>query len=133
MYSCPSCGVENVAGLAVCQCGTDLTLLLRLDAVADAWFNRGLEAAAAHQPAKALEWMAACCAARPSDAAAHRARGRLWAQLACWPEADDAFERAAELEPDSPDLLEARQALAAATARRKRRKAATPAVKGEGR
>jgi len=128
-YSCPYCSASDVEGLTVCHCGGDLTLLLRIDAAADAWFNRGLEAAAAGETAQALEWMAACCAARPIDAAAHRARARLWAQLRRWPDASAALERAAELEPDSPDLAGLRQAFDAA-ARRNRRKTATPAHDG---
>ena len=81
MYSCPACGAEDVAGRAACRCGADLSLLLRLDGIADAWFNRGLEALAEGAPGRALEWFAACCVARPTDAAARLALARVWPQL----------------------------------------------------
>jgi Flp pilus assembly protein TadD len=99
-----------------------LTLLLRIDAVADAWFNRGLEALAEGQPGRALEWMSACCAARGGDAAAHRALGKLWARLGHPAEAGSALDRAAELEPDSPDLLAARAACRASAAPKPKRR-----------
>jgi regulator of sirC expression with transglutaminase-like and TPR domain len=93
-----------------------LSLLQRLDAVADAWFNRALEALAAGAPGRALEWLSACCAARPTDAAARRAQAKVWAQLGHWEEARDALERAAAIEPDVPELEAIRQALREVTA-----------------
>ena len=113
MYSCPACGTDDVVRRAVCTCGADLTLLRRLDEVADAWFNRALTAAAEGQTGRALEWLSACCVARPTDAAARRAQAKVWAQLGRWNEARDALERAAELEPDAPELAALRQALPA--------------------
>lgn len=115
MYSCPACGAEDVSNRSTCRCGADLTLLQRLDALADAWFNRALEALDLGKPGQALEWLSACCAARPSDAAARRAQARLWAQLGHWPEAQDALERARAIEPDAPALAEIQQALQDAT------------------
>jgi tetratricopeptide (TPR) repeat protein len=81
MYSCPKCGLEEVAGKAACSCGEDLSALQRFDAVADAWFNQGLQHAKMGKPGEALEWMAACAIARPSDAACRRAMSKLWIQL----------------------------------------------------
>ncbi|MCI0582003.1 MAG: tetratricopeptide repeat protein, partial [Chloroflexi bacterium] len=92
-------------------CGADLSLLADLDAVADAWFNEALKALAAGAPARALEWLAASCAARPTDAAVLRALARVWAQLGHPGAARDALDRAAEIEPDDPDLEGLRQAL----------------------
>jgi tetratricopeptide (TPR) repeat protein len=111
MYSCPACGTEDVAARANCLCGADLTLLRRLDEIADAWFNRGLEAASAGAPGRALEWLSACCVARPTDAAARRAQAKVWAQLGCRAAAEDALARAAAIEPDAPELAVLRQAL----------------------
>lgn len=110
-------------GLTACRCGADLMLLRRIDAIADAWFNRGLEALAAGAPGRALEWLSAYCAARPTDAAAHRVQAKLWAQLGHWTEASEALDRATELDPGAPDLLAVREALSVAAApRRKKRK-----------
>lgn len=114
MYSCPACNAEDTAQRTTCRCGADLTLLLRLDAVADAWFNRALEALAQGAPGRALEWLSACCAARPTDAAARRAQARVWAQLGRIDEARDALDRAAELDPTAPELIVIREALEAA-------------------
>lgn len=110
MYSCPACGAENVAGRAACVCGTDLTLLQRLDGLADAWFNQGLEALAQGAPWRALEWISACCAARPTDRAARRTQAKLWAQLGFPTGAADALERAASLDPQAPELAPLRRA-----------------------
>jgi len=104
MYNCPACGAAEVAGLSVCRCGADLALLQRLNALADVWFNRALEALAAGTPGRALEWLSACCAARPTDAAARRAQAKVWAQLGRWDEARDALDRAALIEPDAGNL-----------------------------
>jgi tetratricopeptide (TPR) repeat protein len=82
--------------------------------VADAWFNRSLEALAAGAPGRALEWIAASCAAQPTDAAARRVLAQVWAQLGRPAEARDALERAAALDPDAPELAEIRRALDAA-------------------
>jgi len=123
MYSCPACGKEGVAGRATCSCGADLTLLECLDAVPDAWFNRAVEALSAGRRGAALEWLAACCAARPTDAAAQRALAKVWAQLGHPAEARAALDRAAEIEPDAPELAELRQALEEVGAKRPRKPA----------
>lgn len=111
MVTCPACGAENATIPVRCRCGADLALLQRLDGIADAWFNRALEALAAGSPGRALEWLSACCVARPTDAAARRAQARVWAQLGCWQPARDALERAEALDPDAAEVAEIRQAL----------------------
>jgi predicted Zn-dependent protease len=111
MYSCPACGVEADKGQSVCRCGADLAMLQRMDAVADAWFNRALDALEAGNVERALEWLSACCAARPTDAAALRALAKLWAQLGKWRAARDALARAREIEPGAPELVLIERAL----------------------
>jgi len=111
MYSCPACGAGDVSNRAACACGADLSLLQRLDSVADSWFNRALDALAEQQPGRALEWLSACCVARPTDAAAARAQAKVWAQLGRWEEAGAALERAAALDPDAPELEDIRHAI----------------------
>ena len=111
MYNCPACGTDDVATRNLCVCGADLTLLRRLDEVADAWFNRALEAEAAGSPGSALEWLSACCVVRPMDGAARRAQAKVWAQLGRFAEARAALARAAEIEPDAPELEMLRQGL----------------------
>jgi tetratricopeptide (TPR) repeat protein len=87
-----------------------------LEALADAWFNRALAALAEGRPGRALEWLSACCAARPTDAEARRAQAKAWAQLGRWVEARDALDRAAEIDPDAAELEVIRQAVDAAEA-----------------
>lgn len=130
MYSCPACGAEDTAQRATCRCGADLTLLQRLDAVADAWFNRALEMLAQDAPGRALEWLSASCAARPTDAAARRAQARVWAQIGRLNEAREALDRAAELDPFASELLTVREALDAASAPPTRTKRARSVSKG---
>jgi tetratricopeptide (TPR) repeat protein len=117
MYSCPGCGFPNAAGLDVCRCGADLSLLLNLSLVADAWFNKALDALAEGQAGQALEWLSACCAASPTDAAARRAQAKVWAQLGRTVEARDALEQALLLDPTSAEAKEIRCALDAAERR----------------
>lgn len=117
MYNCPACGVEDVAQDTNCRCGADLSLLLQLETLADVWFNRALAELRDNAPGRALEWLSAACAVRPADAAARRAQARLWAQLGRYVEARDALARAAELEPDAPELIEIGAALNDAEAR----------------
>lgn len=114
MYCCPACGADDVANQSVCRCGADLALLQQLEVLADVWFNRALEALKNGAPGAALEWLSACCAARPTDAPARRAQARVWAQLGRLPEACAALDRAAEIEPDAPEVEEIRQALRSA-------------------
>ena len=95
MYSCPKCGLEAVPGRAACVCGEDLSALHRFNAVADVWFNQGLERARMGKPAEALEWLAACAIARPSDAACRRAMSKLWIQLGQVEEAERCLALAA--------------------------------------
>ncbi len=104
MFTCPACGAEPPANRDTCGCGADLSLLRCLDAVPDAWFNRALDELAEGRPGRALEWLAACCAARPTDAAALRALAQVWGQLGRPAEAEDALRRAAACEPDHPEL-----------------------------
>jgi len=111
MYSCPACGAENVAQRSACACGADLTLLRKLDGLGDAWFNRALESLAAGATGRAIEWLAACCVARPNDAAACRALAKAWAQLGHWREACDALDRAVALDPQDPTLEPIREVL----------------------
>jgi tetratricopeptide (TPR) repeat protein len=111
MYSCPACGAVNVADLLTCRCGADLSLLQGLDALVDAWFNRALEALASGETGRALEWVSACCVARPTDAAARRVQAKIWAQLGCWNEARAALEQARLIEPDASETNEIEQAL----------------------
>ena len=111
MYSCPACGAEVIGNRLLCACGADLSLLARLDAVADAWFNEALASLEQGRPGRALEWMSACCAARPTDAAARCAQAKIWARLGRWQEAHDSLERAAALDPGAPDLQTIRDAI----------------------
>jgi len=111
MYSCPACGAENVAGRQECPCGADLSLLVRLDGLADAWYNRGLEALEAGRTGEALEWLSACCAARPTDLGARVAQAKVWAQLKRWEEARESAARAAELDPTAGEVVELRKEL----------------------
>jgi tetratricopeptide (TPR) repeat protein len=117
MYNCPACGSEEVHNRATCLCGADLTPLQRLDGIADVWFNRALESLVAGHAGRALEWVSASCAARPTDAAARRVQAKIWAQLGHREEAHDALNRAAEIDANSPELEAIRDALqTAATA-----------------
>ncbi len=111
MYKCPACGAGDATGRTQCRCGADLTLLQALDAVADAWFNRGLQALDRDAPGEALEWFCACCAARPSDVAARLAQAKTWARLERYEQARDALEKARKTAPDAEGLDELAQAL----------------------
>ncbi|MGE0129086.1 MAG: hypothetical protein AB7U82_13490 [Blastocatellales bacterium] len=117
MYNCPACGAMDVEGRETCACGADLSLLARLEAISDAWFNEGLRALAEGARGRAMEWFSAACAARPTDAAARRAQAKVWAQLGCWDEALDALERAAMIEPDDDELNAIRRAIEEGAAR----------------
>ena len=112
MMTCPACGKQSSGNSTTCSCGADLTLLVCLEGQCDAWFNRALAALAEGELGRAVEWLSACCAARPSDAAAWRALARVWSRLGRWDDAGRAVERAAEVEPDAPDLETIRQAIA---------------------
>src|SRR5947209_1363764 len=111
MYRCPACGRDGIAKRMRCFCGADLSLLAQLDSLCDAWFNSALEALAAGKLARAIEWLSACCTARPSDASALSALAKTWAQLGRLDEAADALGRAAAVQPDGPSLVEIRMAL----------------------
>jgi tetratricopeptide (TPR) repeat protein len=113
-----------------CRCGADLSLLHQLDSVADAWFNRALEAIAEGALGRALEWLSAACAARPTDAAAHRARARVWVRLGNLADAQAALTQAAELEPDHPDTIALRAALQAPPSAPQARRASKRAPRG---
>ena len=90
--------------LARCHCGADLSLLLTLDAVADAWFNRGLAALGCEAPGEALEWFSACCAARPADGPARLAQAKTWARLGRFKEALESLEKAKLLEVNGDEV-----------------------------
>lgn len=111
MVNCPACGAPAPPERRVCGCGADLELLHSLNGVADAWFNRALEAAAGGAPGRALEWASACCAARPTDAQALRLLARLWAQLGRPAEAQAALARARVLDPEAPETTRIQAAL----------------------
>lgn len=105
-YNCPSCGKEIPFTRAICSCGADLSLLQGLDALSDAWFNRALKALSEGNRGRALEWLAACCAARPMDADARRAMAKVWAQLGHVNEAKAALELARDIDPENPEVAE---------------------------
>jgi tetratricopeptide (TPR) repeat protein len=86
--------------------------------MSDGWFNRALECLDAGKPGRALEWLAACCASRPSDASARRALALVWAQLGRLAEARDALQQAVELDPDAAEIPIIRRALRDAGRRR---------------
>jgi tetratricopeptide (TPR) repeat protein len=98
MFSCPACGAEGAPGRERCPCGADLSLLATLDALPGIWFNRGLAALERGAPGEALEWLSACCAARPNDAEARLAQAKVWARLGHLAEARAALERAEALD-----------------------------------
>jgi tetratricopeptide (TPR) repeat protein len=116
MLSCPRCGNTEIDDRVWCRCGVDLSLLRGLDAQADAWFNQALEASSRNEPGEALEWLAACCKARPTDAAAWRAMAKVWSQLRRWKDALRCLNRAAGIQSDLAGLDEIRQALPRARA-----------------
>lgn len=93
-----------MAGKAVCKCGADLSVLQCLDAVIDGWFNAGLDALARNESGLALEWLAACCKARPSDAAALRALAKVWGRLGHLDDARRCVDLSRQSDPDHPDL-----------------------------
>ncbi|MCD4786504.1 MAG: hypothetical protein K8T10_21975 [Candidatus Eremiobacteraeota bacterium] len=112
MYSCPACGKEDVTGQITCiRCGTDLSLLKTLDSVADAWFNRALKEIDDGNSGRAIQWLSACCAARPMDAEALRIRAKVWGMLGHWKEARYSLEEAREIDPDALELKEIESAL----------------------
>jgi len=109
MFRCPACGVEVQKGWIVCTCGASLGLLRQMEAVADAWYNRGLQELSAGRPGEALAWFSACCAARPTDAAARLAQAKVWGQFGHWSECARAAQRAREIDPTLPGLQELEQ------------------------
>ncbi len=111
MYHCPSCGRSAQPGRAACECGADLTLLATLDAMADAWFNRGVGALAEGNSGRAVEWFAASAAARPDDVEALLALALSWARLDRPREALSSLDRAAEKDATHPDIKPLRDAL----------------------
>lgn len=110
-YTCPACGKDDVAGLSACPCGADLSILAAISGACDAWFNRGLEAAAAGDLPQAVEWFGACCAAVPTDAAAWVAVAKVWLRLRRRSAARRALEQAARIDPQLPDVLAVGQML----------------------
>lgn len=103
MFTCPACGAADVAELASCKCGADLSLLQGLDGLADAWFNRAVAALKADELERAVEWLAACCAARPDDAPALRALAKAWARLGRPNAARQALYRARAAAPEAAE------------------------------
>lgn len=97
----------------VCGCGADLGLLACLDAVADSWFNASLAALEQGRRGEALEWMSACCRARPSEVAAWLALARLWAQGGSVADARRCLDEVAKLDPGHAELGVMRTALTA--------------------
>jgi predicted Zn-dependent protease len=132
MFSCPACGSQDVAGRTVCKCGADLSLLDRVEQVADAWFNRALEELAAGHEGRALEWLSACCAARPNDAEARRAQGKVWARMGRWTEALDSFDRAEALDPGQPETSALRMAVLQEIQRNSQEAGSRPGVRAAG-
>ena len=112
MIRCPACGVQVSDDKVICGCGADLGLLRKVDAVADAWYNRGVQAAAQGEPGEAVAWFSACCAARPTDAEAHLAKARAWGQLGMWGECRKALAQARLLVPDLDGAADVEQAAA---------------------
>ena len=111
MYSCPACGDVDATGRLLCLCGADLSLLQRLDALGNLWFNQALDALDEGNLGSALEWLSACCVVRPRDAGALRAKAKIWARLGHFEEARNALNQAASSEPDTPELGVIRQAV----------------------
>lgn len=111
MFSCPACGNTDVNDRMRCTCGADLSLLQSIDAQVDAWFNRALHASKEGRPGEALEWLAACCRVRPSDAQAYLALAKLWAQLEHWDDAVRCLNCATELKSDLPEFETLRKAI----------------------
>ena len=117
-FNCPACGARPTSKRERClACGMDFTLLHQIDGVADAWFNRGIEAAAEGEIGPALEWLAASCAARPTDAAARCALAKVWAQMGSWEQASRVLDRAASIDPNAAGVVQLREAIGEAAAR----------------
>jgi Tfp pilus assembly protein PilF len=109
---CPSCGQQREPTVETCSCGADLRLLVQVNQMCDAWFNRGIQAARDGNPGEALTWISACCASRPSDAEAWLVHARLWGQLGHPQEALASLEKARQLNPQLEGLEEVAQCLA---------------------
>jgi len=104
MFTCPSCNREINSQTNDCFCGADLTILQTLGSVADAWFNKAIESLHENQTGRALEWIAACCSARPDDINALFVLAKIWIKLNCIHEARNVFERIKRLEPDHSEI-----------------------------
>lgn len=111
MFNCPVCGSEVKADRAKCHCGTDLSFLIRIDCLADAWFNQALLELDRGFPGRALEWLSACCIAQPSDVDARIALSKVWTQLGCLDEALDSLKRVEQLAPDRKEVEDIRECI----------------------
>jgi tetratricopeptide (TPR) repeat protein len=114
VYICPACKAEDVDGKEQCRCGTDLSLLQRLSALADVWFNQALVLHAQGHYGRAVELLSACCVVRPEDAEARIVQAQVLAHLGRWPEAQHAVRIAQEIDPSRPELPALETALAEA-------------------
>ena len=128
MYSCPACGADDVMGRLVCRCGADLSLLVRLEEISDAWFNRGIQALADGKPGRAVEWFSTCCAANPNDLEARLYQARAWMQLGHRMEARQSLKRARKLAPDSPEVAALQSKLARVPRRPRPGRRRTPSM-----
>lgn len=113
MLHCPSCSSTIPDRRASCVCGADLLALQEIETLVDAWFNRAVEALEAGDEGRALEWLAACSIARPSDVEALAALALLWIRLGRPDDARRALERARSVEPDAAAIGEVEAALSA--------------------
>jgi len=74
--------------------------------VADSWFNRGVETGRQLRYGEAIEWLAACRAARPGDVECLRALAKVWCCLGLPDEALRCVNEAIALSPgDSSSLF----------------------------
>jgi tetratricopeptide (TPR) repeat protein len=115
VYLCPACKTDDVSGKDRCRCGADLSLLQRLSALVDAWFNRALELHAQGQSSRALELLAACCVVSPNDAEARIVQAQILAGLGRRQEAREVLQIARDIDPGQADLASLKAALVEVT------------------
>jgi tetratricopeptide (TPR) repeat protein len=112
--TCPHCltDTERLAGMCA-TCGGDLEPFVRLDELADAWFNRALAAGQAEDWSAAAEHLAVNLALRPDDADAWLLLGKVRVRQKRLDLARAACAEAARLAPLRSDVRDACSALQA--------------------
>lgn len=109
MIDCPVCERKNIEDSKCPQCSTDLTSLLRLRELPEAYYVEGVRLAEQGELDKAIENLTTAISLNSTFTASYLTLGNIYTQKKLYNEAIAQYQKALEIEPENDEVKKAKE------------------------